>query len=478
MTTTRVPISLEGMVLAEGLQELWPTGVVLAFIGTFCGALGDVLVRKAFRKAGELKENREAAASIRFSRMSNTAAATPAEENEDCTEVQVPTDVSSPSAAERAPDAVAEKEKSLFLDCCWLTGMGMTAIVDPVMITLALLFAPSSIVTPFAGAHILWACVLAVLLLGERMHTLDVLGAGMVVGGIVAIVVYASKAGDVQTVDDFLLGLKEPEAAICVAVLLSLLVVSIFFACVPEKSAAGHWWQKHVSPTGIELGGIDMKRLGVCTTAGLLGGFTNTATKILALELTRLFEHPAMSLQDWRFYFSGVLTLVFALPQLYFLNTALKHFGAVFVVPTVNACIIVSGSVAAFWILRERPSCMRACVVGLATVIAGVALLSRPTSHATCCGQERREGNKGGDKCSTFFSRREGGSIRSATSRIADPYLAGEPSYAGSCVCPAKHFVADATAAYGLSGAESTPRASSSQPIKEKNLDAALINEV
>lgn len=470
------------MVLSEGLQQLWPIGVVLAFIGTFCGALGDVLVRKAFRRAGERKEQGEAALRGGTSGRDNTSAADPAEDNEECAEIRLQLEGggNGPSHApegSRSSSAVAPKEKSLFLDWCWLTGMAMTAIVDPTMITLALLFSPSSIVTPFAGAHILWACVLAILLLGERMHSLDVLGAGMVVSGIVAIVVYASKAGDVQTVDDFLLGLTDPGAATCLTILLSFLALSLTFACVPEGSATGRWWKKHVSPGGTQLCGIDVKRLGVCTSAGVLGGFTNTATKILALELTRLFEHPFESLQDWRFYFSGILTLMFALPQLYFLNTALKHFGAVFVVPTVNACIIVSGSVAAFWILRERPSSLRACTVGIATVIAGVALLSRPASHASCCGPEGGEGNAAKKGCNAIFCRRQGSTRPSGVSETASPCLGGSASFTGTCSPPEEHFVADATAAYDLCDAESLPRAPP-RPAHWRNTNGAVTNEL
>ncbi|KAL8431557.1 hypothetical protein Efla_000603 [Eimeria flavescens] len=367
------------MVLSGDIQELWPTGVALAFLGTFSGALGDVLVRKAFRKAQEDENDAQTAVKLRLSVIDGKT------HRSDTPKFIGGQDVRLGGACRATFEKACSEEddnKNPSLDRWWLAGMIMTAVIDPALTTLALLFAPSSIVTPFAGAHILWACLLAILLLGERMHALDVLGAGMVIGGIVVVVIYATKAGDVQTVEDFILGLAEPEAATSACLLLALVCISIFFACIKETSAAAGWWHKHVSPEGIELFGIDLKRLGVCASSGLLGGLTNTATKLLTMEITELFENPLVSLQHWGFYFSLVLSLAFAVPQLYFLYSALRHYGAVFVVPTVNACTIVSGSVAAFWILREHPRSMLTCMVGLATVTLGVALLSRPTSQS------------------------------------------------------------------------------------------------
>ncbi|KAL8452319.1 hypothetical protein Emag_002438 [Eimeria magna] len=388
-------LNVKGMVLTAGPQELWPTGVVLAFLGTFSGALGDVLVRKAFRRA-QTRQNEKTTWVLHASSNNNEhrgrSAGHSAVQQSQLGSIRRFT----AARGEEAP-AAADTGKSIRFDWCWIMGMLMTAAVDPVLTTLALLCAPSSMVTPFAGAHILWACLLAVLLLRERMHALDVLGAGMVVIGIVVLLMHASKAGDVQTVEDFIAALEEPEAAISACILMFLILVSILFAYMKHDSAAAVWWRRHVSPAGIELCGVDFRRLGVCAASGFLGGFTNTATKLLAIEITKLCESPQRSLQDWRLYFSLSLSLAFALPQLYFLYTALRHYGAVFVVPTVNACIIVSGSVAAFWILQERPRCMPICALGLATVILGVALLSRPASSSGCCS---RQDNSVGEDCS------------------------------------------------------------------------------
>ncbi|KAL8434875.1 hypothetical protein ACSSS7_002841 [Eimeria intestinalis] len=391
-------LKVKGMVLSAGPQELWPTGVALASLGTFSGALGDVLVRKAFRRAQRRQENEKAAVVLHASSNAKNAHQQKLAEDNAEQQSQLGMVCSSTAASREEVPAAAEGEKSTRFDWCWITGMFMTAAVDPALTTLALLCAPSSMVTPFAGAHILWACLLAVLLLQERMRALDVLGAGMVVIGIVVVVMHASKAGDVQTVEDFIAGLEKPEAAFSACILMLLILLSISFACIKPESAAAVWWRKHVSPAGIELGGVDLRRLGVCAASGFLGGFANTATKLFAIEIIKLYEDPQWSLQDWQLYFSLGLSLAFALPHLYFLYTALRHYGAVFVVPTVNACIIVSGSVAAFWILQERPRCMPICALGLAAVILGVALLSRPTSFSGCCsGQDNslREDHSG-----------------------------------------------------------------------------------
>ncbi|KAL8273279.1 hypothetical protein Esti_002780 [Eimeria stiedai] len=385
-------VKLKGMVLSGGPQDLWPIGVALAFLGAFSGALGDVLVRKAFRRAQTRQKNEKTMVVQHASTNGNNAHQKGLAKGNSEQQSQLGRVCGCTVAIGEAP-AAADGEKTTRFDWCWITGMLMTAAVDPVLTTLALLCAPSSMVTPFAGAHILWACLLAVLLLRERMYALDVLGAGMVVIGIVVVVMHASKAGDVQTMEDFITGLEEPEAAISACVLVFLILLSISFACIKNESAAAVWWRKHALPAGIELCGVDFRRLGVCAASGFLGGFTNTATKLLAMEIIKLFENPQRSLKDWRLYFSLVLSLAFALPQLYFLYTALTHYGAVFVVPIVNACIIVSGSVAAFWILQERPRCMPICALGLATVMLGVALLSRPTPSSSCCsGQDKSVG--------------------------------------------------------------------------------------
>ncbi|CDJ69779.1 hypothetical protein, conserved [Eimeria necatrix] len=159
-------------------QGLWPLGISIIFCGSLAGAAGDTMVRMAYSAAGP-----------------------------------------EPSTKEML-------KKPIFV-----LGMVLTTAVDAACTLGALTFAPSSMVTPFAGVHIFWAVLLAHFWLRESVGRWETLGSSCVIIGVLLLVVYSGKETEIVAAAQFAAAAAAPLAlayiAASAAATLALLLLSL-----------------------------------------------------------------------------------------------------------------------------------------------------------------------------------------------------------------------------------------------------------
>jgi drug/metabolite transporter (DMT)-like permease len=63
----------------------------------------------------------------------------------------------------------------------WLLGCGLAGTIGQILVTQALYRAPASAVAPFSFSEVLFAAVLGIVLFGDRLSVLTVLGAGIII---------------------------------------------------------------------------------------------------------------------------------------------------------------------------------------------------------------------------------------------------------------------------------------------------------
>lgn len=131
-----------GMMGSDPLYNgsLWYVGIICAAVASFCGALGDCVVRLSFLR-------------------------------------------------ERHKD---HPYRPLFKRPLWLAGMFCSIICNPVLTLISLRFAAASAVMPFAGMHILWSVFLARCIIGEVLHILDTISCLLIVLGVTLTILFGA----------------------------------------------------------------------------------------------------------------------------------------------------------------------------------------------------------------------------------------------------------------------------------------------
>ncbi|PFH32174.1 hypothetical protein BESB_021150 [Besnoitia besnoiti] len=341
---------------AAGLSALWPIGLCVIVFGSFAGAAGDILIRRSFLRM-------QACPSIRH----------------------------------------------VIRDRGWVWGMILTAAMDPLSTFVALLFAPATLVAPFAGMHIFWGCLLAVAWLKERMFVLDVAGAALIIAGITLIVIFSGKEQVIGTVAAFGHYLQFPGAITYICVFVVLATLSCVFS-------SDHVLARVLPPARHPRLSALVQRFAVSCASGIVGGATNIGAKALVVVLTEFLAAPKAALASWSTYVIAFLAAAFGLFQLYYLNAALHRFEASYVVPMINSVLIVSGSVGGILVLQEHPDNWTAFFGGLALVVAGVFVLSSRQAAGSLPGAAPRAAVAAGElvRLASFISFGDGNPGREA----------------------------------------------------------------
>ncbi|ESS33780.1 magnesium transporter NIPA [Toxoplasma gondii MAS] len=298
------------------LSALWPVGVCVIIVGSFAGAAGDILIRRSFLRMGGC--------------------------------LRLGSVVKNPG---------------------WVWGMLLTAVLDPISTFVALLFAPATIVAPFAGMHIFWGCVLAVVCLKERMRVWDVAGAALIILGITLIVIFSGKEQVISSVSDFATYLPLPGA-------IAYMCVTSAVSVVASLLSADRVIARLFPPSQHPGRGMVVQRIALSSASGIVGGATNIGAKALVIALAGFLAHPRETLASWSTYLIVFIAAFLGLFQLYYLNMALRKYEASYVVPMINSFLIASGSVGGILILQEHPDNWAAFFCGLSLVVCGVFVLS------------------------------------------------------------------------------------------------------
>ncbi|KEP64866.1 UNVERIFIED_CONTAM: hypothetical protein HHA_203350 [Hammondia hammondi] len=292
------------------LSALWPVGVSVVFVGSWAGALGDTMVRRAYMEAGE--------------------------------------DVSSSVMLKRP---------------LFVFGMLLTIVLDPICTFVALLFAPSSIVTPFAGVHIFWAVLIAHFWLKEYMCYWEKCGSVGIVTGVMLMVVFSGKRAKIDSIDSFDSYVRSA-GAVAYLVYSSILLIIILVL-------AFKWYPCSLGRSEFAVG-----RLATSVASGFLGGNANIATKFFTIIVMDLCTGNTAVFSNWRTYVVALGASTVGLGQLFFLNVALRRYEAVYVVPTINSSLVTQGTIGAILLLHETPGNWIAFGSGLVLCVGGIVVLT------------------------------------------------------------------------------------------------------
>lgn len=227
----------------------------------------------------------------------------------------------------------------------WAIGMFLTVVVNTVCTLIALLFAPATIVTAFAGVHIFWNTVLAKTLNRERSVIHDYVGIAAVVAGIILIVIFSGKDKAIASVESFTLNLIQPGPTLyCLSLLFVIGLGSVVAVCpsavgltryrgedapaFSSPSRSGEGCCSDVSLTHV------VERFAVAATSGACGGLSNVFAKAVLLlahaAASPAREEDVISGKPWNYGWTAgsliVITAVVSVMQLVFLNASLQRF--------------------------------------------------------------------------------------------------------------------------------------------------------
>lgn len=203
-----------------------------------------------------------------------------------------------------APDRVQQKADVLFL-CGWI----LTLVINTLCTFLAMAFAPASLITPFAGVHLLWNVWLANWINNEPVSPRDYVASALIIAGVVVVVT----AGAKESPDYPLNELEEYFFAPPFVVTMGL---GVLMFCILQY--------------GIRQS-ENTRRVSLAALAGLLGAFSNPLIKVIVEIIKDVVDVDGAGFKvflHWATWFFIAATILTAVFQLHFLNTGLASFGA------------------------------------------------------------------------------------------------------------------------------------------------------
>eukprot|EP00922_Rhytidocystis_sp_ex-Travisia-forbesii_P021012 GHVS01030835.1.p1 GENE.GHVS01030835.1~~GHVS01030835.1.p1 ORF type:complete len:457 (+),score=39.26 GHVS01030835.1:115-1485(+) len=256
------------------------------------------------------------------------------------------------------------KPADMFKRWRWIVGLLLTTVVDIGCTLTALAFAPATIITPFAGVHIFWNIFLAKFWLREKVGFWEILGSISVIAGVVLIVVFAGKGSKIVSMATLAKYAISPLSITYMTITAAALIASFFLS---TDFGAGRL------PLNIRK---PIQRLAVASSSGLLGGCTNISAKTLMIVATQLFQGDSSIMRDWQTYIIFIATITLGVSQFVYLNVGLRRYEAIYIVPTINSCLVGSGNVGGVMVLQEYPQNWSGFFVGLVVAVAGILALT------------------------------------------------------------------------------------------------------
>eukprot|EP00922_Rhytidocystis_sp_ex-Travisia-forbesii_P037742 GHVS01056229.1.p1 GENE.GHVS01056229.1~~GHVS01056229.1.p1 ORF type:complete len:582 (+),score=113.65 GHVS01056229.1:232-1977(+) len=151
----------------------------------------------------------------------------------------------------------------------WSVGMVLTMVVNPFCTLTALSFIPATVVTSFAGIHILFAMILAKFWLREHVTVYDVCGAVLVIAGIVVIIIFTGKQANPLSYSEAIGNLTSTSSTLYIT--MSLLAFTLGNVLLSD----------YLSSSSACCCCASFSKVALPTTAGLMGGCANIAAKIM-----------------------------------------------------------------------------------------------------------------------------------------------------------------------------------------------------
>jgi len=283
-------------------HDEWWLGVIIAIIGAFSGSLGDNLVKLSYNTLGKLPEDQQGTRSIgRIFRSIRSCICVCCDGAQRSSSGGL---LAAMPELVAAPDRVQQKADVLFL-CGWI----LTLVINTLCTFLSMAFAPASLITPFAGVHLLWNVWLANWINNEPVSPRDYVASALIIAGVVVVVT----AGAKESPDYPLNELEELFFAPPFVVTMGL---GVLMFCRLQY--------------GIRQS-ENTRRVSLAALAGLLGAFSNPLIKVIVEIIKDVVDVDGAGFKvflHWATWFFIAATILTAVFQLHFLNTGLASFGA------------------------------------------------------------------------------------------------------------------------------------------------------
>lgn len=276
---------------------------------------------------------------------------------------------------QRCPELGAASQQRIFFAGLLVLGVGTVSAVANLGIL------GQAVQAPFAALTLIYSALLGRFVLGEPLLSVDLLSSVLIVAGVAGDVI-AAQLADLPPPRAY--DLRSLGALIFRDSVMPMLYTITAIAYITMILRRVHTRKLHRGAVGL---------LAFSSCAGVMAGFTSLATKSAVLVASsafskhvgddslqhRSFHHVATTLLN-PIYVLILLAIPAALvPQLYFLNKGLEHFGTLKFVPLYQAFIILGNMGCGMVFYNEMAAygaLPLACfAAGIAITLSGVCLL-------------------------------------------------------------------------------------------------------
>ncbi|SPJ09995.1 conserved Plasmodium membrane protein, unknown function [Plasmodium sp. DRC-Itaito] len=154
-------------------------GIIISFIGSFFGALGDKFVHDSYIK-------------------------------------------------EKNINTQIYKKKMI-----WLLGILLSVVIDPIFTIIALYFTSAALVTPFAGVHILWNLIITNVSLKIKTKLHQYMGSFFLITGIALIITFSEKKVDIHNMKDLINMYKQTRVIIYIITIFTIIIILLIMCIIP-----------------------------------------------------------------------------------------------------------------------------------------------------------------------------------------------------------------------------------------------------
>ncbi|SOV13823.1 conserved Plasmodium membrane protein, unknown function [Plasmodium sp. gorilla clade G2] len=154
-------------------------GIIISFIGSFFGALGDKFVHDSYIK-------------------------------------------------EKNINPKIYKKKMI-----WLMGILLSVVIDPIFTIIALYFTSAALVTPFAGVHILWNLIITNISLKIKTKLHQYMGSLFLITGIALIITFSEKKVDIHNMKDLINMYKQTRVIIYIITIFTIIIILLIICIIP-----------------------------------------------------------------------------------------------------------------------------------------------------------------------------------------------------------------------------------------------------
>ncbi|CDO64044.1 conserved Plasmodium membrane protein, unknown function [Plasmodium reichenowi] len=154
-------------------------GIIISFIGSFFGALGDKFVHDSYIK-------------------------------------------------EKNINTQIYKKKMI-----WLLGILLSVVIDPIFTIIALYFTSAALVTPFAGVHILWNLIITNVSLKIKIKLHQYMGSFFLITGIALIITFSEKKVDIHNMKDLINMYKQTRVIIYMITIFTIIIILLIMCIIP-----------------------------------------------------------------------------------------------------------------------------------------------------------------------------------------------------------------------------------------------------